>query len=124
MTALEIDETPARKGRHGLAPQEHGLELMKDTDFERIVLSARQKGQINTHAIGDRAVRRALDAFEKAGVTPNDRFRIEHASIFTNEDLSLFARLGIIASIHPVFVGEYSRWADDRVGAVKGPLGT
>ena len=99
------------------APQEHGLELMKDTDFERIVLSARHKGfQVNTHAIGDRAVRRALDAFEKASVTPNDRFRIEHASMVTNEDLSRFARLGIIASIQPVFVGEYSRWADDRVG--------
>jgi hypothetical protein len=27
-----------------------------------------------------------------------------------------FARLGIIASIQPVFVGEYSRWAEDRVG--------
>ena len=99
------------------APQEHGLELMKDTDLERIVLSARQKGfQVNTHAIGDRAVKRALDAFEKAGVTPNDRFRIEHASVVRNEDLPLFARLGIIASIQPIFVGEYSRWADDRVG--------
>ena len=99
------------------APQEHGLELMKDTDVERIVRSARQKGfQVNTHAIGDRAVRRALDTFEKSGVTPNDRFRIEHASIVRNEDLSLFARLGIIASIQPVFVGEYSRWAEDRVG--------
>lgn len=99
------------------APQEHGLELMKDADVERIVRAARQKGfQVNTHAIGDRAVRRALDAFEKGGVTPDERFRIEHASIVTNDDLPRFVHMGVIASIQPVFVGEYSRWAEDRVG--------
>ncbi|HXY08701.1 MAG TPA: amidohydrolase [Terriglobales bacterium] len=99
------------------APQEHGLELMKDADLEQIVRAARQKGfQVNTHAIGDRAVHRALDAFEKGGVTPNERFRIEHSSIVTNDDLPRFVHLGVVASIQPVFVGEYSRWAEDRVG--------
>jgi len=99
------------------APQEHGLELMKDADLEQVVRAARQKGfQVNTHAIGDRAVRRALDAFEEGGVTPNERFRIEHASIVTNDDLPRFVHMGVIASIQPVFVGEYSRWAEDRVG--------
>ena len=99
------------------APQEHGLELMKDVDLERIVRSAHDKGfQVNTHAIGDRAVTRALDAFHKAGVTEGERFRIEHASIVTDGDLRRFAQMGIIASIQPVFVGEYSRWAEDRVG--------
>ena len=99
------------------APQEHGLQLMKDVDLERIVRVARQKGfQVNTHAIGDRAVTRALNAFEKGGVTRGDRFRVEHASIVTDVDLQRFLRLGIIASIQPVFVGEYSRWSEDRVG--------
>jgi len=100
------------------APQEHGLELMKDADLERVVRAARERGfQVNTHAIGDRAVRRALDAFRQGGVTANDRFRVEHASMVTNDDLRRFVSLGIIASIQPVFVGEYSRWAEDRVGA-------
>jgi len=99
------------------APREHGLELMKDADLERVVRAARQKGfQVNTHAIGDRAVRRALDAFQQGGVTPNERFRIEHASLVTNEDLARFVPMGVVASIQPVFVGEYSRWAEDRVG--------
>jgi predicted amidohydrolase YtcJ len=99
------------------APQEHGLELMKDADLERVVRAARQKGfQVNTHAIGDRAVRRALDAFQKGGVTPNERFRVEHASLVTNDDLPRFVHMGVVASIQPVFVGEYSRWAEDRVG--------
>jgi predicted amidohydrolase YtcJ len=100
------------------APKEHGLQLMKDADLDQIVRAAHQKGfQVNTHAIGDRAVTRALDAFEKAGVTRDERFRVEHASIVTNADLLRFARLGVVASIQPVFVGEYSRWAEDRVGS-------
>ena len=99
------------------APNEHGLELITDADLERIVREARGHGfQVNTHAIGDRAVARALDAFQKAGVTADDRFRIEHASMVTEADLARFARLGVIASMQPVFVGEYSRWAEARVG--------
>jgi predicted amidohydrolase YtcJ len=99
------------------APQEHGLELMKDADLEQIVRNSHQKGfQVNAHAIGDRAVNRALDAFQKSGVTASERFRIEHASMVKDEDMPRFVRLGVIASIQPVFVGEYSRWAEDRVG--------
>lgn len=99
------------------APGEHGLQLVKDAELAQIVTAAREKGfQVNTHAIGDRAVTRTLDAFEKGGVTREERFRVEHASIVTDADLSRFLRLGIIASIQPVFVGEYSRWAEDRVG--------
>ena len=99
------------------APEDHGLQLVKDAELDQVVRAARQKGfQVNTHAIGDRAVKRALDAFDKGGVTREERFRVEHASIVANDDLLRFARLGIIASMQPVFVGEYSRWAEDRVG--------
>jgi predicted amidohydrolase YtcJ len=99
------------------APGEHGLQLMKDADLAQMVQQSRKRGfQVNVHAIGDRAVSRALDAFEKGGVTAEERFRIEHASMVTADDLSRFVRLHIIASIQPVFVGEYSRWAEDRVG--------
>ena len=99
------------------APEEHGLQLVKDAVLNQIVTAARQKGfQVNTHAIGDRAVTRALDAFEKGGVIREERFRVEHASVVTDSDLLRFARLGVIASIQPVFVGEYSRWSEDRVG--------
>ncbi len=99
------------------APGEHGLELIKDADLDRIIQMARQKGfQVNTHAIGDLAVRRVLNAYQKAGVTRHERFRVEHASIVADNDLPRFAQLGIIASIQPVFVGEYSRWAESRLG--------
>jgi predicted amidohydrolase YtcJ len=99
------------------APGVHGLQTVNDADLAQIVSAARQQGlQVNTHAIGDRAVARALNAFEKGGVVKEERFRIEHASVVTDEDLARFKRLGIVASMQPVFVGEYSRWAEVRVG--------
>src|SRR5579883_3053337 len=102
------------------APQTSGLELMSDEDLDRVIHQALEHGfQVNVHAIGDRAVHRALDAYERAGVTPAERFRIEHASLVRDEDLPRFAKLGVIASVQPVFVGEYSRWADARVGPAR-----
>ena len=90
------------------APSEHGLPQASDADLDKLLRAGREKGfQVNVHAIGDRAVHRALDAFERAGVKREERFRIEHASMVTPEDLPRFARLGIIASVQPVFVGEY-----------------
>lgn len=101
------------------APAEHGLELMNDTDFASLVNRASAKGyQVNAHAIGDKAVRRALDTFERYGGSDmaSRRFRVEHASVIDPADLPRFARLHVIASTQPGFVGEYSRWAQDRVG--------
>jgi len=102
------------------APGERGLQLMTNADLGKIIQDARKKGfQVNVHAIGDRAVTRVLDTFELAGVRKEERFRVEHASMVTDDDLARFARLHIIASIQPVFVGEYSRWAEDRVGPTR-----
>jgi len=104
---------------YGDAPDQTGLVLMSDDALGRLVAGAVAKGfQVNAHAIGDRAVRRALDAFETVGPSlVSRRFRIEHVSIVHDDDLPRFAAHGIIASMQPNFVGEYSRWAVDRVGA-------
>ena len=48
---------------------------------------------------------------------PFTHARVEHASIVADNDLPRLTQRGVIASIQPVFVGEYSRWAEDRVGA-------
>lgn len=50
------------------------------------------------HAIGDRAVGAALDAFEAAGAAGS----IEHAQLVTDADLPRIARLGLTASVQPV----------------------
>ena len=99
-------------------PAERGLQMMDDAELDAFVRTASEKGfQVNVHVIGDRAVTRALDAFERGAVKPEHRFRLEHASMIAPADVPRFARLGVIASMQPVFVGEYSRWAEDRVGA-------
>ena len=102
------------------APGERGLDLVSDGELDQLIKAARAKGfQVNVHAIGDRTVRRVLDAFERGGVTMEERFRIEHASMIAPADRARFSRLGVIASVQPVFVGEYSRWAEERVGPAR-----
>jgi len=55
--------------------------------------------QVQVHAIGDAAIRQALDAFE--GTTRGRRHRIEHIENPAAEDIQRFARLGVIASMQP-----------------------
>jgi predicted amidohydrolase YtcJ len=62
--------------------------------------------QVELHAIGDLAVRMALDAFAEAGVRngPRDRrHRVEHLEVPHPDDLPRFARLGVIASSQAIF---------------------
>ena len=49
------------------------------------------------HAIGDRALTSALDAFTTTGATGS----IEHAQLVRHADVARFARLGVIASVQP-----------------------
>jgi len=62
--------------------------------------------QVMLHAIGDRAIRMALDAFEfasKTNGTSERRHRIEHIEVPAPEDLPRFRRLGVIASTQAIF---------------------
>lgn len=55
------------------------------------------------HAIGDRAVRVALDAIEPTRAThPLLRQRIEHAQLLRSEDIARFGALDVIASMQPI----------------------
>jgi predicted amidohydrolase YtcJ len=99
------------------APQTSGLPQMQDADLDRFIRRAKEKGfQVNAHAIGDLAVKRMLDAIERNHVSAADRYRVEHASMISPQDLQRFHTLGVIASMQPVFIGEYSRWGVERVG--------
>jgi hypothetical protein len=84
--------------------------------------------QIGFHAIGDRGVQMALDAFagaekgaHEANVkAPNGgddfRLRIEHAQVTTPAQISLFKGLKVIASMQPNHLLTDMRWAQDRLG--------
>ncbi len=64
----------------------------------------RRRFQVITHAIGDRAIRTALDAYQAAEEAngPRDRrFRIEHIEIADPADIKRFGPLRVIASMQP-----------------------
>ncbi len=84
--------------------------------------------QIGFHAIGDKGVQMALDAFadaEKAAkeghvkaVNGGDeyRLRVEHAQVTTPAQIAQFKQLKVIASMQPNHLLTDMRWAQDRLG--------
>ncbi|MDQ2942909.1 MAG: amidohydrolase [Candidatus Dormibacteraeota bacterium] len=64
---------------------------------------ARAELNVCLHAIGDGAVRRALDALARhRGAWKLWRPRIEHAQCVDPKDMKRFARVGVIASMQPI----------------------
>jgi predicted amidohydrolase YtcJ len=82
-----------------------GMTLMPAAELRETVARALAGGlAVAVHAIGDRAVRDTLDAFEAVGAAmPRAAlpWRIEHVQIARREDLARFAALGVAASVQP-----------------------
>ncbi len=57
--------------------------------------------QVHVHAIGDRAVREALAAFE--GTDPANRHHVAHLQVVHPDDVPRFARLGVAANIQALW---------------------
>lgn len=98
-------------------PGNSGLMIASPEHIEDVARRGRAAGfQINAHAIGDRGVRNVIDGYERAGVSPADRFRIEHLQVIAPEDVSRLPRLGIIASMQPTHATSDMYWAEARLG--------
>ncbi|MDD9720979.1 amidohydrolase [Sulfitobacter sp. PR48] len=86
-------------------PDHRGDMLFTREDFIAAAVEIDKRGmQIAIHAIGDAAVRLALDGYEAAAKAngPRDRrHRIEHVEMLHPDDLGRFAELGVIASMQP-----------------------
>jgi predicted amidohydrolase YtcJ len=97
-----------------------GIMTMEPEKIRALAIERDKAGfQLNLHAIGDRANRVALDAFEAAAKAngPRDRRdRIEHAQVVARSDIPRFARLQVIASMQPSHETSDMRWAEQRVG--------
>jgi hypothetical protein len=79
---------------------EVGAPLWGRGELEHAVRVADARGwQVQVHAIGDGAIRQALDAF--AATAPDRRHRLEHIEAPSPFDLPRFAELGVIASMQP-----------------------
>ena len=69
-------------------------------ELARAVAAAAGRGwQVQIHAIGDAAVRVALDAF--AATAPGRRHRVEHVETIAAADLARFGGEGVVASMQP-----------------------
>lgn len=84
--------------------------------------------QIGFHAIGDKGVQMALDAFAEAEKSAKEahvkaangdsdlRLRIEHAQVTTPAQITQFKQLNVIASMQPNHLLTDIRWAQNRLG--------
>jgi predicted amidohydrolase YtcJ len=96
-----------------------GLPAWEPAGLAAFTAEADRRGwQVEAHAIGDRGVRLALDAFEQAAAangpwigdprgrgavpgTHDRRHRVEHIETIDPADVPRFARLGAVASMQP-----------------------
>ena len=99
-TAAMIDPyIPTAEGNIG------SLTMTKE-DFMRDVAWLDAQGfSVKVHAVGDRAARICLDAFEAAQKAngPGRRHEVAHACIIAPEDMARFASLDVIPDLSPVF---------------------
>ena len=73
--------------------------------------------QVNTHCIGDSAVRLVLNVYGNILKEQNDlRWRIEHAQIVHPDDFDLFGKYSIVPSIQTTHATSDMFWAVDRIG--------
>ena len=102
-------------------PGNSGLARYEQDKLNRMAIERAAAGfQIGFHAIGDRAVQMALDAFaaaEAANKQARDlRFRIEHDQVVTPAQFAQYRKLGVIASMQPSHLLTDMNWAMERIG--------
>lgn len=99
-------------------PETAGTPTFTQEQLNKLVQIADKAGlQVYIHAIGDRGVRMALDAFENAILRNgrrDSRFRIEHIETIQEADIARFKKLGVIASMEPIHAdpGTISVWSE------------
>jgi predicted amidohydrolase YtcJ len=100
-------------------PGNRGMLIYGEGEASDLVRDAREGGfQLALHAIGDRGIQTAIHHLAKEG-GEGFRHRIEHLELPTEEDLKEARRLGLVASMQPNFIGQWSRpggMYEDRLG--------
>ncbi|RCG29616.1 amidohydrolase [Sphaerisporangium album] len=83
-------------------PDQRGLSYVDPALLKGYVAELDRRGfQVHFHAIGERAVREALDALE--GSAPANRHHIAHVQIIEPSDIPRFARLEVTANLQPLW---------------------
>jgi predicted amidohydrolase YtcJ len=95
------------RGRDGRTTSNRGMSFVEPELLKTAVTRLDADGfQVHIHAIGERAVREALDALEAARAAngPNDhRHHIAHIQVVHPDDISRFHELGVVANAQPLW---------------------
>jgi predicted amidohydrolase YtcJ len=110
-------------------PKNSGLPQYEQSKLNQMAKERVEAGfQLGFHAIGDKAVEMALDAFAEAekaahasGAKAPDgsdhfRLRVEHAQVTNPAQIERFRELNVIASMQPSHVLTDMHWAMSRLG--------
>jgi predicted amidohydrolase YtcJ len=100
----------------GHATDNRGLSFVDPQALVEHVCALDREGfGVHVHAIGDRAVREALDSFEAArrrnGVTGN-RHHIAHIQVIHPDDIGRFAQLDVTANMQPLWAAHEPQMDD------------
>jgi predicted amidohydrolase YtcJ len=98
-------------------PEERGFLLSKPEHFDSAAIKMIDHGfQMNTHCIGDSAVKLMMNINGRFSPENNSihRWRIEHAQVFDKTDLPYFNTF--IPSVQPTHATSDMYWAKDRLG--------
>ena len=101
------NETGALLAPYCSSLHNHGMQVWEGDTLADAARRVDDLGlQIHVHAIGDAAVRQALDAIEYVVERNGPRDRrpvIAHAQLIDDADLGRFAQLGVIANMQPLW---------------------
>jgi len=110
-------------------PKNSGLPQFEQAELTQMTTERLEEGfQIGFHAIGDKGVQMALDAFADAEKeaqakrlkavdgSDNFRLRIEHAQVTSPAQIARFKQLKVIASMQPCHLLTDMNWAQARLG--------
>ncbi|MEK4029177.1 amidohydrolase [Pseudobacillus sp. FSL P4-0506] len=103
-------------------PDTRGEASFPPETFKKWVVEADKEGfSIRFHAIGDGAIRLALDAYEEAQKTNgkrDSRHSVEHVEVIHPDDIPRFKELGVTASMQPDHFAMSERGVyTDRIGS-------
>jgi hypothetical protein len=100
------------------SPGEYGILTITPEDLGRYCVMAYDNGyQVNTHAIGDSAVRTVLKVYSNYLLPGNNlRWRVEHAQVVHPDDFKLFGEFAIIPSVQATHATSDMGWARSRLG--------
>lgn len=119
--------TAALKAPYTDDPRNSGIPQFNQATLDKMTIARAKAGfQIGFHAIGDRAVSMALNAFTAAeAAVPSSlayRFRIEHAQVVDPQDFGRFWWLRVIASMQPNHLLTDMNWAEQRIGPARAKI--